>query len=738
MKQASKRLVEQHLIALVITSVFMLWQFVPLPLLTATLNRLDGIIYDFRLKHLPPWPDSVANIQIVDIDELSLQAYGRMPWPRAQFANLTEKLTELGAITIAFDILFTEPEMNPAQQVLAAMSDNSVKAQISAIAEQLDGDRQLATRFSQNEVILATLFHHQAQITKGILTPSSVTDQLVSQEHQLHRFAGYSANTEMLANQAGGQGFVNIVPDADGFIRRAPLVVVNQGKIYPSLALDAFRAYSLVDDMTLEWQPPQLAFLSAIRIGQSRIPTDNQGQLLIPFRARPFYYPYTSAADILAGKIRDQRFDNAMVFVGTSATGLADLRTTPVALNFPGVEIHATVFDALMSPQTLPYRPDWWQGAVFLQLLVIAVILTLVVPRLAALGGELFASAILLLVLASNFLLWRWQAIDIPLISSLLLILALSGYFISHGYLSENRRRKQVKAVFDRYVSPAHIDEMLEQPQLLNLTGQKKFLTVLFSDIRNFTQLSESLPPEQLSLWLNRVFSPLTEDIFSHQGTIDKYVGDMVMAFWGAPLADDQQASHALLTAFAMQASCTRLNREFQAQGLPEVHIGIGLNSGLMNVGDMGSEYRLSYTVLGDSVNLGSRLESLTKYYGVEILISEATRDAVLAESDSTWSVQDFLLVDKVNVKGKSLSVTIYLPLAPEVDNSIRQQCQLFEQILVQYFQSQFAEAKAGLAQLENAFPYPRLIELYQQRCDQLINEPPAKGWDGVFSHQQK
>ena len=738
MKQKSKRLIHQRLAGAVVTFLLMIWQFFPLQPLSHTLERLDGIIYDYRLNILPPWPESVTNIQIVDIDERSLHIHGRMPWPRKQFAELVKKLTDLGAITIAFDILFTEPEINPAESVLALLSDADSKSSVEIIAEQLDGDRHFATSFAENEVVLATLFHHDVDIRKGMMKSSTIVGSVANKSHKLHRFSGYSANTELIANPAVGQGFVNVVPDVDGFIRRAPLVVVNQGVAYPSLALEAFRSYSLADEVTLEWQQPEQSNMAAVHIGKSRIPTDNHGQLLIPFRSVPFYYSYTSAADILAGKIGDSRFNNAVVFVGTSAIGLADLRTTPVSINFPGVEIHATIFDALMSPESLPYRPDWWQGAVFVFLLFYALILTLILPRLGAISGELFALSILVLATGSNFLLWRWQAIDLPLTSILVLIFSLSGYFISYGYLSENKRRKQVKAVFDRYVSPAHIDEMLEQPQEMNLKGQKKFLTVLYADIRDFTKLSESLTPEQLSTWLNRVFSPLTSDIFTHKGTIDKYVGDMVMAFWGAPLSDERQASHAVATAFAMQASIEKLNKAFSAEGLPLVRIGIGINSGMMNVGDMGSEYRLSYTVLGDAVNLGSRIESLTKYYGVCLLMSEFTKNAAIKEPQSNWKEQDFLLIDKVNVKGKTVPITLYSPIPAVEGDLFKQQCYLFEQALALYFQTEFAQAKAYLNKLDESFVYKRLLALYLQRIETLIDKPLPIDWNGVYSHKQK
>ncbi len=721
-----------------IALLLLIWQFVPIQPFSGALERLDGIIYDFRLTMLPAWPNSVTNIQIVDIDEISLEQFGRMPWPRKQFAELTRLLTHRGAIVIVFDILFSEAEANAAESVITLLTDPTVKDKVQSLATQLDGDAIFGQSISENEVVLATLFHQEQQITKGVLLDGELLGHPPSNEHKLHRFSGYSSNIGKLASHAIGQGFVNVVPDNDGFVRRAPLVVTNQGNIYPSLALDAFRAYSFAEHIELEWQPPKNTMLSAVKIGQTRIPTDKHGQLLIPFRHSPYYYPYTSAADVLAGRINDDRFDNAIVFIGTSAIGLADLRTTPVGLLFPGVEIHATVLDALMSPNTIPFRPDWWQGAVFLILVTIALTLILVLPRLGAVKSECFALFVLMLIIIINFSLWRWNMVDLPLTSSFIMTLALSGYFISYGYLSENKLRTQVKAIFDRYVSPTHIEEMLTQPEVLDMKGQNKFITVLYADIRNFTRLSESLSPEQLTMWLNRVFSPLTRDIFNHQGTIDKYVGDMVMAFWGAPLHDAEQANHAIATAFAMQVSLVELNKQFTQEGLPSVSIGVGINSGMMNVGDMGSEYRLSYTVLGDAANLGARIESLTKFYGVPLLISEFTKSAVLNEPNTTYSSEDFVLIDKVHVKGKSVPVTLYLPLSPSLDTEFRQLWSTFNQVLTLYFSGKFHQASQVLDELSGEFPYPILSDVYQKRLKYLLNNPPENDWDGVYKHSQK
>ncbi len=703
-----------------------------------TLNRLDGIIYDFRLQYLPPWPESQANIQIVDIDEVSLQEFGRMPWPRSQFATLTNKLTQLGAITIAFDVLFTEAEPNPANIVANAVADPISKKRIQAVADELDGDLLFAQSMQENEVVLATLFHQQKKIQKGSLFPSKLTVNKDNATNQLHKFSGFSANTQLLAKHAISQGFVNAIADPDGFIRRSPLLVQQGDSIYPSLALAAFKSYTLADELELLWQnQQQQSFLTGVKIGQSVISTDNKGQLLLPYRSKAYYYPYTSTADVLADRVNDQRFDGAVVFVGSSATGLADLRTTPVALNFPGVEIHATIFDALMSPETQPYRPDWWQGAIALTLLTVGLLLSYFLPKLEPISAEILALAMLITLLLLNFILWHQFAIDLPLTSALALVISLSLYYLAYGLLRENKRRQQVKSVFGQYVPAAHIEEILATQDTIKLDGEKKCLSVLFADIRQFTTISESLTPQQLSQWLNEFFTPITKDIFDNKGTIDKYVGDMVMAFWGAPLKDEQHALNAIKTAFAMIATVRRLEQDFKSQHLPVAKLGIGINTGEMNVGDMGSQYRLSYTVLGDAVNLGSRLEGLTKFYHVDILIGETTKTQAVQSSTNTETEISYLLIDKVNVKGKIHPVKIYNPVAlPSPEQVI--QCQQFNLMMNDYFQQNFITALEKLAQITNDFDKQPLLDLYRQRIEHLVAKPPAPNWNGAFVHTAK
>ncbi|WP_100644685.1 CHASE2 domain-containing protein [Alteromonas facilis] len=699
------------------------------------LNRLDGIGYDAKLSYAPPIPESLANIQVVDIDERTLLEVERMPWRRNLYAQLTDKLTELGAIVIVYDVLFSEPQPNPAEPVLdSLMKEGRLPGNQANDAERIlrefDYDMTFARSIGQNEIVLGTLLHQQSDIRKGILSRQSVQQETFATIDRVYQYEGYSGVIAPLASASAGQGFMNSVEDADGFVRRSALVAKVGDTYYPSLAAEAFRVYSLVETIEPQWETAgNERFLSGVRFGNQIIPTDNQGRVLIPFKGRQGTYPYTSAVDVLKGTISSSKFEQAVVFIGTSASGLADLRVTPMAVNFPGVEIHATVFESLFAPERLIYRPDWWEGALALQLVLITVVIVLGFSYLGPVTMSLASVLMLVLTIWMNLFFWQQFSIDLPIISPLILTAFLSILFIISGFLSEAKRRRQVKAIFDQYVPPAHIDELLTSNDN-SLAGEKRELTVMFSDIRSFTTISESMAAHELKQWLNQFFSPITKVIFENDGTIDKYVGDMVMAFWGAPLNDPEHANKAVKAAFDMIKALESLNKQFSRANQPEANIGIGLNTGEMNVGDMGSDYRRAYTVIGDAVNLGSRLEGLTKYYGLSILVSE--------ETCKQATKFQFLMIDKVKVKGKHKPVTIYTPLQISETHSDNALDQAYSEALQHYFASEFDTALVQFTALKNTYHLPVVVDLYIERCHFFIQNPPPEDWDGSFTHTSK
>lgn len=701
----------------------------------SVLKRLDGLLYDSRLKLTLPYRASTdLPVVIVDIDEKSLQQVGRWPWSRQMVAQMLEQLTAAGASVVAFDVIFSEPERNPVQQVLQGGKQQlsaEMTEELQLLAPALDADQLFANSLENKDVVLGFLFQ-QEQLAVGQLPETYVAMDSQASQSSASNFAGYVANTAVLQQQSSGTGFINSSPDPDGFIRQAALLIRYQDKVYPSLALEAARLYALANELIVETAPlDQINTIVGVTVGNTRINTDLYGRVLIPYRGPARSFPYISASDVLHGIVDKTLLKDAVVFVGTSAVGHADLRSTPVGVQYPGVEVHANVFEGLIYPQLIHSHPDWAEALVFLFLVVLGLIMSVLFPVLGPVSLALTGGSLLLFTLGGNLYCWQVLKLDLPLTSSLLLILGLTLLNLIYGFFGASRQKARIKSIFDQYVPPAHIDEMLNHPESVSLDGKRKEMSVLFSDIRGFTTLSEKLTATELKSLLNRYFSPITKTIFEHQGTIDKYVGDMVMAFWNAPLDVKAHAELAVKAGFSMLKITDELSKNFVSDGLPAIDIGVGVNTGEMNVGDMGSEYRRAYTVLGDAVNLGSRLESLTKYYGVRFLVSQVT-----VQQCPTLT---FRTVDKVKVKGKTEAVTIYEPIDPQqLENphyvAVLQQ---HEQALILYLQQHWAEAEAIWILLQQDSSH-KLYSLYLERINYYRQQSPGADWDGVYTHAEK
>jgi len=702
----------------------------------SALKRLDGLLYDSRLKLTLPFRAATdLPVVIVDIDEKSLQQVGRWPWSRQLVAQMLEQLTAAGASVVAFDVIFSEPERNPVQQVLQLSNQQLLSAEMTKELQQLvpalDADQHFAESLENKDVVLGFLFQ-QEQLAVGQLPETYVLMDSQASQSSVSHFEGYVANTPVLQQQSAGTGFINSSPDPDGFIRQAALLIRYQDKVYPSLALEAARLYALASELPVETAPlEQINTIVGVTVGNTRINTDLYGRVLIPYRGPARSFPYISAVDVLHGAVDKTLLKDAVVFVGTSAVGHADLRSTPVGVQYPGVEVHANVFEGLIYPELIHSHPDWAEALVFLFLVVLGMVMSLLFPALGPVSLALTGGGLLLLTLAGNLYCWQVLKLDLPLTSSLLLIFGLTLLNLIYGFFGASRQKARIKSIFDQYVPPAHIDEMLNHPESVSLDGKRKEMSVLFSDIRGFTTLSEKLTATELKTLLNRYFSPITKTIFEHQGTIDKYVGDMVMAFWNAPLDVKAHAELAVKAGFSMLKITDELSKSFVADGLPAIDIGVGVNTGEMNVGDMGSQYRRAYTVLGDAVNLGSRLESLTKYYGVRFLVSQGT----VQQCQSLT----FRSVDKVKVKGKTEAVIIYEPVDPDLltDPELATLLLRHEQALVLYFQQNWSDAEALWVELQQQSNH-KLYSLYLERIHYYRQQPPGTDWDGVYTHTEK
>lgn len=700
------------------------------------LNRVEYLLYDWRFVHMLPYAGRQAgghNIAIIDIDEKSLAEDGRWPWSRQKIAALLDHLYQSGVLVVAFDVVFSEPELNPAHQLLQAAGDDikpPAREAIKNLQAEVDADGAFARAMQERDVVLGFFFQDEARYQAGQL-PTAVYDLPLDVRADLvvTERPGYTANLTELQKAASGGGFVTMFPDADGSVRRAPLVMRRGDQLYPSLALAAAMRYLFVTDVDVGFaRVGDVSAMTSLTLSEFPALTDAQGNVLVPYRGPARSYPYISASDVLHDRVGDA-LQGAVVFVGTSAIGLADLRNTPMGPQYPGVEVHANILETLLDGG-FPYRPDWQSGANFLQLSLIALLLIIFLPRLGPSGMLLTGAGLFVVVLALNFYQW-FLGLDMPFAGSLLMVIGITLLFVADGFVRESATRKRLKGMFDQYVPPAHINMMLDNPAAYSFAGESKVMTVLFSDIRSFTSISERLNAQELKLMLNTYFTPITKEIFDNGGTIDKYVGDMVMAFWGAPLDDPQHREHAINAALRMQEVTEQLKPMFAAQGLPEVNVGIGLNTGPMNVGDMGSTYRRAYTVLGDSVNLGSRLESITKFYGAKILVGEDTRDGV--ESFV------FRFVDRIQVKGKEEAIRVYEPLGAvgSLAQGVLDELAEYDAAYALYLTRNWDATEVAFSALQQKSGL-KLYDVYLQRITDLRGAELPENWDGTFRHTSK
>lgn len=706
------------------------------------LGRLDAVWYDWRFQMLPPQREAVLPIVIVDLDEATQQREGRWPWDRAKVAHLINALRAQGAALIGFDVVFSEPGPNPVRQLLQA---DALPADLGAVlaghVDEFEGDAVLAQALDPY-VLLGFFMHADGGDSGQLPAPFMVLPPDAEAATTIRGLPNYTASLPLLTASGAGSGFVVAIPDADGIVRRVPLVLRHGQDVYPALSLEMARLALGASWLRLEQASRgDQQVITGVGVGRSvHIPLDEHGDMLVPYRGRAGSFPTISATGVLRGDAPAESLaalQGALVLVGTSALGLADLRTTPLQTGYPGVETHANALDAVlqaaMGLDTFYIQPDWTPGAVLALMLGLGLILSLVLPGRSPRLMMGCAAACLLLLVGANAWAWDRAHLALPVAASLLLVVLLALLNIVGGYLATNRQKRAIQSLFGEYVPAAYVERMVAQPDSVNLSGEQRPMTVLFADIRNFTALSEPLSASELKDLLNRYLSSITEVIFRHHGTIDKYVGDMVMAFWNAPLDDENHPAHAVQTALDMQICMARLREEFKAESLPVFRIGIGLNTGSMNVGDMGSSYRRAYTVLGDAVNLGSRLESLTAYYGVPILVSDSTRE----------QAPDFVyrMVDRIRVKGRSDVVEASEPIceAGHASPELLDRLARFAQAIEDYRARRWVQAQAALTALRIEDPdYDKLYSVYLGRMEGVDPDALAPDWDAVHDHLQK
>ena len=714
-----------------------------------TLGRLDAMLGDMRMRAEAPQLDK--RIVIVDIDEKSLNQIGRYPWGRDVQARLVTQLTgHYGAAAVGFDISFPEPDSSSGYGVLADLAKGELAGvpglseQLERLKPQMDYDALFAEAMRGQPVVLGYSVSDRQK--KGMLPkPAFSVLDLNGRTVTAFTSPGYAANLAQLQQAAQGAGIFTALTDSDGVLRSSTLLARIGDAYYPSLSLATASVYLKVRAIapvfgqtadTLSEAEREHGGLDRIAVftprGRLDIPVGEALTTTIEFRGKGGpdggAFCYVSAADVLTGAVPTDVLHGAIVLVGTTAAGLNDIRATPVNAEFPGVEVHANLIKSILDGH-FKSRPDYALAIEFGQVVLVGLLLGGALALATPAAAVLLAGAALAGALGLNWCLYRYfdAALDVAVL--LLLIAALFVANLAWGYFFEVRKGRALVARFGQYVAPELVAQMADNPGRYSMDGESRELTVLFADVRGFTAISEQMTPQQLREYINLYLTAMSEDIRdSHGGTLDKYIGDAVMAFWGAPVAFPDHAGRAVASALLMQRSAGRLNQQFQARGWPPLQIGIGLNSGLMHVGDMGSRIRRAYTVMGDAVNLGARLEGMTKVYGVGIAVSEFTR----AQAPQ-FAYRE---LDRVRVKGKTEPVAIFEPrcLLAEADAGELALLARWSRVLKLLRALDWDGAEAILSEL----PDDGLRRLYAGRLRQYRATPPGEDWDGVTNFQTK
>ncbi len=716
-----------------VLTIFLLYaaQDVSIPIL----DRLNLLGYDMTLRlSMPGGVD--PRVVIVDIDEKSLAEEGQWPWPRDRIATLMDRLFDQYHVgVVGFDVVFAEPDRSSGITVLRDLASGELKADkgfqslMPHLQGKLDYDERLAAALRGRSVVLGYYLGSEAR-TSGQLPPPALDNVILKGRHLDTRLGvGYGANLAVLQEAAASGGHFTPAPDVDGINRRVPLLIEYEGRYYDSLSLAMVR---VITGMKVTPKATQ-AGLEWLQVGSLQIPVDNHAQALIPYRGNRGSFPYVSAADVLHGRVAPSVLARASVLIGTTAPGLMDLRATPVGEIYPGVEIHANLLSGIFS-KTIKEQPKYTVGADVAQTALLGGIAVLLLPVLSALTATIATGLLLISAAVWNFAMWHWGNVVLPLVPLFVLLTLIYSLEMLFGYFMETKSKKRLAGQFGEYVPAEIVAEMAQNPDLQYMEGKKREMTVLFSDVRDFTTISEKVDdPKKLSDLMNAYLTPMTQIIYDGRGTVDKYIGDAIMAFWGAPLEDAAHARRAVLAALAMQQRAVTITEEFRARDWPDIRIGVGINSGMMRVGDMGSKFRRAYTVMGDAVNLASRLEGLTKQYGVTVIVGEQTK-ALLP---------DFVFreLDLVTVKGKVKPVIIYEPLGlvSDVDGAMKEELKVYHEALKYYRAQDWDKAAVAFYRLSKQFPSTKkLYGMYLERVDSLKNNPPGPTWDGVFHFKTK
>lgn len=702
-------------------SIFLSAIYIFFPSLPDSLdNRLRDYLFTIR-GELP----HNQNVVIVDIDETSIKSLGQWPWSRDKLAKILENLTLANVGIVGLDIVFAEEDRTSPHKIL-----QDLKIYKKDVPNY---DLEFANVVENSPVILGYQFDLVKKDNTNAKVPQipAIFIEKDKPQDKSYLIEAYNTilNIPQIQDKAYSSGFFNNIPDDTGIIRSVPLVISYDDTIYPSLALEVIRVINNTQKVVVQYDENGI---SNIVLDDISIPTDRYGRMLINFRGAERSFKYISAIDIYNNNFDKSEIDGKIVLIGTSAAGLFDLRATPFDSIFPGVEVHANIIDNILM-QDFIYKASWLDGANILIIFVLSIIVVMLTTY-----TTFWANPIIFISFSTSYLFLVYNLLfDYGIVLNILFpiatVLIASIMTTLFDYFYNIKKEEAIKAKFASKVSKNVMDDILKNIDKNEFSAKSKEVTIFFSDIRGFTNISEKLDAKELISFLNRYMQPMSEIIIKYQGTIDKFIGDAIMAYWNAPIDIKNHCDLALKASLEQLEVLEKLNVELQKENLPKIDIGIGLNTGTVIVGEMGSSLRSDYTVIGDTINLGSRVESLCKYYDSKLNISNFTKDKLQEK-------YIFRFLDLVKVKGKNEPVEIWQVLGKgEAKESLKEELDLYHKAIEFYKNSDFINALEIFESLENNEnkTNKNIYKIYITRCKEFIKTPP-KNFDGVYEHTTK
>jgi len=687
-------------------------------------------------------------VAIVAIDQKSIDGIGRWPWPRTRIAQLIERLDSYKVKVIAFDVTFSEPDESSGVSVMRGIkerfTDKDVKAAFETAVEEADNDARFAKvlKNSPSTILGYFFFTGEDELMKSKSKTLKMAEYRIpsrftsvrsldgsDKKPPIPQAIAVERNIPILQDASPDFGNFNIFPDNDGTVRWIPLAMQFRDDIYPHLSLEAVRRYM--------GSPPLMMNVAeygvdSIKVGNHTIPTDEQGRLLVNYRGPQNTFPYYSVVDVINGTVPAEALKDKIVLVGATAVGIYDMRVTPFSGTFPGVEVHANSIDNILRGDAIS-RPDWIVVFDLAAIIGLGLILSYVISRISPIAATLMTvTLIVLYIIGNNYVFTAFETWLTEVYPIMTMVFVFAGV-TTYRFMTEERKKREIKGAFSRYVSPSLVDDILKDPSKLVLGGEERRLTVFFSDIRGFTTISEGLSPQDLVTLINSYLTPMTDLVLKSGGTVDKYMGDAIMAFWGAPVWQEDHAVRAARTALAMMTKLREMQVEWAEKGLPKIDIGIGLSTGKLTCGNMGSHMRFDYTVMGDSVNLGSRLEGLNKEYGTHIIVPKYTYEEVQGQ---------FVLrqLDKIKVKGKQVPIKIFELMGEKGpgDEKLKQIAEVTEAGFQAYLAKDWDKAEEHYNAVMAMSPGDGPSKTFLARIKDLRSAALPEDWDGVYVMTKK